>query len=117
MSHLCGSTCKGKQSPPIACSTGKLSGGSGKGHGAPRRPHATPKEVGAAVDMYFDGLSYRRTAENVEEYFGRKTHAASNARKGRTLFGIMLYNQTPCLASQSVLLGNCKFREDWFYEV
>ena len=23
--------------------------------------------------MYFDGLSYRRSAENVEDYFGRKT--------------------------------------------
>ena len=77
MSHLCGSTCKRKQSPTIACSTCRLSGGSGKWHGAPRRPHATPKEVGAAVDMYFDGLSYRRTAENVEEYFGRKTDAAT----------------------------------------
>ena len=26
---------------------------------------------GAAVDMYFDGLSCRRTSENKEQYFGR----------------------------------------------
>ena len=28
---------------------------------------------GAAADMYFDGASYRRTAENMREYFGRDT--------------------------------------------
>ena len=27
--------------------------------------------------MYFDGLSYRRTAENIGDYFGRKTNAAT----------------------------------------
>ena len=30
-----------------------------------------------AVDMYFDGLSYRRTAENIGTYTGRPTTAAS----------------------------------------
>ena len=30
--------------------------------------------------MYFDGLSYRRVAENVEEYFGRKTNPATVIR-------------------------------------
>ncbi len=33
--------------------------------------------VGAAIDMYFDGLSYRRTAENVGTYFGRDTNAST----------------------------------------
>ena len=42
-----------------------------------RRPHATPHEKGAAVDMYFDGLSYRRIAGNMEQYFGRETDAAT----------------------------------------
>ncbi len=40
---------------------------------AGKRPHATPHEKGAAVDMYFDGLSYRRVARNMEQYFGRET--------------------------------------------
>jgi len=31
--------------------------------------HASPREMGAAVDMHFDGLSYRKAAENVGEYF------------------------------------------------
>lgn len=38
-----------------------------------RRRHATPHEKGAAVDMYFDGLSYRKVAGNMEQYFGRET--------------------------------------------
>ena len=70
MSHLYGSTCKRKQSPLVPCETCRFRGG---GRGREVRPHATPQEVGAAVDMYFDGLSYRRTAENVHEYFGRAT--------------------------------------------
>jgi len=37
------------------------------------RRHATPEQIGAAVDMYFDGLSYRRTAENLGEHLGRQT--------------------------------------------
>lgn len=36
--------------------------------------HATPCKKGTAVDMYSDGLSYRWTAENVGQYFGRETH-------------------------------------------
>ena len=35
---------------------------------------ATPHEKGAAVAMYYDGLSYRRTAENVGQHFGRETN-------------------------------------------
>ena len=39
-----------------------------------KRPyHTTPHEKGTAADMYFDGLSYRRTAENIGQYFGRDT--------------------------------------------
>ena len=37
----------------------------GRGHGSNRKPHATLQEVGAAAGMYFDGLSYRRTAKQV----------------------------------------------------
>ena len=42
-----------------------------KPHG--KHPQATPHEKGVAVDLYFDGLSYRRTVENMEQYFGRDT--------------------------------------------
>ena len=52
-----------------------------------KRPHATPHEKGAAVDMYFDGLSYRRVAGNMEQYFDRKTDAATVYRWVRELTG------------------------------
>lgn len=42
-----------------------------------KRPHATPHEKGVAVDMYFDGHSYRQVARNMEGYFGRETTPAS----------------------------------------
>ncbi len=73
MGHLCGSTCKRKQTPPVPCHTCGLNGGS-------RRPHASARQIGAAVDMYFDGLSYRRVAENIEQYFGRPTNAVTVMR-------------------------------------
>ena len=78
MGHRCGANCKRKQG--IACTTCRHGGGS-----TARRPHATPQQVGAAVDMYYDGLSYRRTAENVGSYFGRPTGAASVYRWCRDL--------------------------------
>ena len=74
---MCGSTCKRKQSPPIPCETCRLNGGRGPGHDDDRKPHATPKQVGAAVDLYFDGLSYRRVAENMGEHFDRPTSVGS----------------------------------------
>ena len=46
---------------------------------------ATPHEKGAAVEMYFDGLSYRRPAENMEQYFGRETWSTSVYRWVREL--------------------------------
>lgn len=52
-----------------------------------KRPHATPHEKGATVDMYFDGLSYRRVAGNMETYFGRKTDTASVYNWVRELTG------------------------------
>ena len=52
-----------------------------------KRPHATPHEKGAAVDMYFDGLSYRRVARNMEQYFGRKTEPKTVYRWVRELTG------------------------------
>ena len=42
-----------------------------------RKPHATPQQIGAAVDLYFDGLSYRRTAENMGQHFDRPTNAST----------------------------------------
>ena len=80
MGHLCGTTCKRKTG--TACEPCRR-GGKARvavldANGKPvkpegKRPHATPHEKGAAVDMYFDGLSYRRTAENIGQYFGRDT--------------------------------------------
>lgn len=37
------------------------------------------------VDMYFDGVSYRKTAQNIEQYFGRKTGSTSIYRWVREL--------------------------------
>ena len=84
MGHLCGSTCKrkvggvcipcrrpGKSRVAVLDANGKPVKPAGK------RLHATPHEKGAAVDMYYDGISYRRTAENMEQYFGRETTAPS----------------------------------------
>ena len=80
MGHLCGSTCKRKTG--TVCATYRTGGNARviavddndkpvKPDG--RRLHATPHEKGTAVDLYFDGLSYRRTAENVGQHFGRDT--------------------------------------------
>ena len=69
MGHLCGSTCKRKMDNPLPCETCR--------RGVGKTRHATDQEIGAAVDMYFDGLSYRRAAENVGEYFGRETNPAT----------------------------------------
>ena len=84
MGHLCGSTCKRKKG--IACQTCRMAGKPTAvkldDKGAPVKPagkrlHATPHERGAAVDMYYDGVSYRRTAENIGQYFGRETSPGS----------------------------------------
>lgn len=69
MSHNCGSTCKRKSGE--SCATCRVGGGHS------RRPHATPAQIGAAVGLYFDGLSYRRCAENVDEILGRPTNPAT----------------------------------------
>ena len=75
MSRRCGSTCKRKTGE--RCDTCRRPGG---GHQVltidpnnpeKRRQHATPIEIGAVVDMYFDALSYRRVAENIGDYFHR----------------------------------------------
>ena len=81
MGHMCGSTCKRKTGQ--RCETCRRSGGqrvavlddNGKPiHSAGEtRHHATPHIKGSAVDMYFDGISYRRAAENMSSYFGRET--------------------------------------------
>ena len=86
MGHLCGSTCKRKTGQP--CQTCRTSGGARlvqiDARGKPVKPppagkyrQATPHEKGAAVDLYFDGVSYRRTAENIGQYFDRETSPGS----------------------------------------
>ena len=86
MGHNCGKSCKRKTGQ--RCDTCRIGGGGGRrmivvdANGKPvkpegKRPHATPHEKGAAVDMYFDGLSYRRVAGNMETYFGRQTDPTS----------------------------------------
>ena len=84
MGHLCGSTCKRKTggvcAPCRRPGKGRVAVLDDKGKPvkpAGKRPHATPHEKGAAVDMYFDGVSYRRTAENIGHYFGRETSPGS----------------------------------------
>ena len=85
MGHKCGTTCKRKASPSIACDTCGLAGGGTAIEVKTHRGHATPQEKGAAVDMYLDGLSYRKTAVNVESYFGRPTNPMSVYRWVREL--------------------------------
>lgn len=94
MGHNCGSNCKrktgqacvtcrtvGNQRIAVLDDTGKPVKPEGK------RPHATPHEKGAAVDMYFDCHSYRKVAGNMEQYFGRKTDTASVYNWVRELTG------------------------------
>ena len=93
MGHLCGANCKRKTGQPC-----RTCGHSGKARvvvlderGKPIDPpnkhyrQATPHEKGAAVDMYFDGVSYRKTAQNIQQYFGRKTGSTSIYRWVREL--------------------------------
>ena len=80
MGHNCGSTCKRKTG--AGCETCRRPAGQlglvvDREKAGTHRQHATPQEVGAAVDMYFDGISYRRTAENIGDYFGRPTTAVT----------------------------------------
>ncbi len=93
MGHLCGAT--GKRKTGQACRTCRSSGGARvvqlDARGKPARPpngqyrQATPHEKGAAADLYFDGVSYRRTAKNMEQYFGRETGQMSVYRWVRDL--------------------------------
>ena len=80
MGHLCGATGKRKTGTACApCRRGRKARVAAlDANGKPvkpdgKRPHATPHEKGAAVDLHFDGLSCRRTAENIGQYFGRDT--------------------------------------------
>ena len=79
VSHNCGTTCKRKTGE--RCDTCRVGGQLPVAlvlkEDSTRHRHATPQEIGAAVDMYFDGLSYRRTAEHIGDYFGRTTDAAT----------------------------------------
>ena len=93
MGHLCGANCKRKTGQP--CQTCRTSGGARvvqlDARGKPVNPpngqyrQATPHEKGAAVEMYFDGLSYRKTAGNMDQFFGRDTGSTSIYRWVREL--------------------------------
>ena len=92
MGHLCRGNCKRKTGQP--CQTCRTSGGARlvqlDERGKPVKPpgphaHATPHEKGAAVDIYFGGHSYRRTAGNIGEYFGKDTNTATVYRWIRDL--------------------------------
>ena len=91
MGHLCGANCKRKTGQPC-----RTAGGARvvqiDARGKPVKPsparkyrQATPHEKGAAVEMYFDGLSYRRTAGNMDQFFGRDTGSTSVYRWVREL--------------------------------
>ena len=84
MGHLCGSTCKRKTGQ--SCDTCRTAGkarvvvldDTGKPiKPAGPHPHATAHEKGSAVDMYFDGHSYRQVARNMGQYFDRDTGEAT----------------------------------------
>ena len=93
MGHLCGASCKRKTGQ--SCQTCGYSDRArvvvlddrGKPIDPPnsRRRHATAHQKGAAVDMYFDGVSYRKTAQNMKQYFGRETGPTSIYRWVREL--------------------------------
>ena len=93
MGHLCGANCKRKtgQSCRTCRSSGTVRFVQLDDRGKPIKPtdgqrrHATPHEKGTAVDMYFDGVSYRKTAQNVKQYFGRETTQVSIYRGVREL--------------------------------
>ena len=85
MGHNCGKS--GKRKTGARCDTCRIGRGGNRVaildandkpvKPAGKHPHATPHEIGAAVDMYFGGHSYRRVAGNMEQYFGRKTDPTS----------------------------------------
>ena len=93
MGHLCGATCKRKtgQSCRTCRSSGAVRFVQLDDRGKPIKPtdgqrrQATSHEKGAAVDMYFDGVSYRKTAQNMKQYFGRETGPTSIYRWVREL--------------------------------
>lgn len=67
MSHKCGSTCKRKQANPTRCDTCRRAASSSPTH------HASAKERAAAVDMYFDGFSYRKVARHMGDHHNLET--------------------------------------------
>ena len=117
MSHLCGASCKRKQTPVVACATCNIAGG-----GNPRS-NATPAQKAAAVDMYFDGISYRRCAENIGEHFHRPTNAATvyrwvqeqTRRAGDMLNGVKVNTGREWVADElAVKVGG---RQYWLFNV
>ena len=93
MGHLCGAACKRKtgQSCRTCRSTGMVRVVKLDDRGEPiypsngQRRHATAHEKGAAVDMYFDGVSYRKAAQNMKQHFGRETNPSTIYRWVREL--------------------------------
>ena len=85
---MCGSTGKRKTGQP--CQTCRTAGGARlvpiDDRGKPVKPEGKhPHVKGAAVEMYFDGLSYRRIAGNMDQFFGRETGSTSVYRWVREL--------------------------------
>ena len=68
--HNCGSNCKRKTG--ARCETCRRGGSKGA-----TRKHATPQQIGLAVDMYYSGLSYRKSGEILADHFERPTSEAS----------------------------------------
>ena len=93
MGHLCGAACKRKtgQSCQTCRSAGTVRLIQLDDRGKPiyprngQRRHGTPHEKGATVEMYFDGVSYRKTAQNMKQYFGRETNPSTIYRWVREL--------------------------------
>ena len=67
MGHNCGSTCRRKQANPTRCDTCRRAASL-----SPTR-HANASERAAAVDMYFDGMSYRKVARHMGDHRNLET--------------------------------------------
>lgn len=79
MGHNCGSTCKRKTGE--RCETCRRGGAGGNA----RRKHATPQQIGLAVDVYYKGLSYRESGAILADHYGRPTSQASILRWTRDM--------------------------------
>ena len=78
MSHNCGSTCRRKIGARcVTCRRPGTTDETEEHDDANRGRHANPREIGAAVDMFYDGLSYRKVSDNMGEHFNLDTGGAT----------------------------------------